>query len=170
MKDATADEILDFITRARTERNHVIRNEAIAALSHTQSPEAAAALAGLLGDISTRRNAGVALQNMGPIGAPAVVQQLYGDVFTQLEALKVLDAIGTTKELPVMRGMSGSLHVSAKRKFARPSPPSRCGARWDPEGQTENVFQQIGNNNKYENEKTWNPIGLPWWTPQPSSE
>lgn len=118
LRQATAEEVAALIQQAGSESNLLKRNEAIASLGKTGSRTAAKTLADLLANAGARRAAAGALGELGSIAAPEVARQLEGDLFTRVEALKLLRVIGTTNELGAVRAGLEASSASVRRLAA----------------------------------------------------
>ena len=86
------------------------RREAIAALGKIQGKQAAEAVAERLADFFDRSTARAALEAMGPVGEPAVLQQLqHPDESVRTEACRILKLIGTKDSMATNRAIPGPL-------------------------------------------------------------
>jgi HEAT repeat protein len=85
---------------AMLEGNMIVRQAAITALGKHPDQRGAEAVAQHMSDTQTRRQAGQALRSMGAAAEAAVAPLLdHADWIVQLEAAKILGAIGTEKSI-----------------------------------------------------------------------
>jgi len=95
------------LLKAMDDEFQIVANSAMIALGRLQAEEAVEPLAEKLGELASRLSASAALKQIGASAEAAVVGQLdAGDWQTRMEALRVLQEIGTKDSLEALRKAS----------------------------------------------------------------
>jgi HEAT repeat protein len=100
-----------------SEHDGNVRGAAIAALARLKDERAIKPIAARLKDVWDRQRGNVAgaLEEFGPRAEDAMIPLLNGDHFTQLEAIKVLKAVGTQKSIPALEEAAAGRDVFVQR-------------------------------------------------------